>query len=260
MRENYSRRRVLSGSGAAISTVFAGCGGLSSRARDDETAATEVSQTGETGGTGGPSSGAFDAETMEQAASLGRTVQQSVVSFGHGTGFHIGEGQVVTNAHVVAGFPTVDVETFDGSTTTGQRVGYHQSLTPDVALVDAALPDVPALTLGDASSLTAGQPVVMVGHPGRVGTWVISIGRFERYEARVDWLLFDIPEAPGNSGSPVVTLAGDVVGVLSGSTTISESDRLDRSTAVLTAYPTSEKLGTVTPSSTIQRWVDEWTG
>jgi S1-C subfamily serine protease len=73
----------------------------------------------------------------------------------------------------------------------------------------------PPLPTGFASP---GDPVLMVGHPGVVGTWVVTLGEVLSADGWGEGgYLADLSGLSGNSGSPVANRNGEVIGVYSGS-------------------------------------------
>ncbi len=143
-----------------------------------------------------------------------------------GTGVIILEsGVILTNLHVVHGAQRVQVTFHDGlvseATVTGVRAEH------DLAVVQAArLPDdiVPA-TLRPTAGLVPGDPVVAVGFPFGIGPSVTSgvisgLGReFRSLKGErilTNLIQFDAAVNPGNSGGPLVTGAGEVVGIVTG--------------------------------------------
>lgn len=205
----------------------------------------------------------FADETLTRARVLGQTVQRSVVKLtsggAGGTGWIIESGYILTNSHVTRDFETMDVETFDGRTGTATRVGYHEDMLPDIALMKTEMETPEPLPMKTETGVAKGDPVLTVGHPGRVGDWVISLGRYETYNQGINWELSDIPTSQGNSGSPILTLDGVVFGCISGTTTMNGgSSRVDRSEKVFTEFPARRNLATATPSKTIEKWVGEW--
>ena len=122
---------------------------------------------------------------------------------------------VVTNAHVVPPRrgDEVHVEGADGYATGASVIARSREL--DLALL--ALHDMPdewtPATLGDARSLRAGELVVALGHPFGVAG-ALSVGVVHAVPNGDDaWLRADVRLAPGNSGGPLATLDGAVVGV-----------------------------------------------
>ena len=135
---------------------------------------------------------------------------------GAGVVWPVGRGFVVTNAHVAPTRrgDTLSIETVEGAVAEGRVVARDSEL--DLALValrDAA-DDWPApAPLGDARTLRTGELVVALGHPLGVGS-ALSVGVVHAMPNGDDsWLRADIRLAPGNSGGPLATLDGNVIGV-----------------------------------------------
>jgi S1-C subfamily serine protease len=141
-----------------------------------------------------------------------------------GSGIVLSEdGLVLTNAHVVAGARTIEVDFADGRTADARLVGAVPE--NDVALVQAeglAEPAEPA-ELGSSSDLQVGDDVVAIGNALNLGeapsvtTGIVSaLGRSIRSptgDTLVDLIQTDAAINPGNSGGPLVNAAGQVVGV-----------------------------------------------
>lgn len=204
------------------------------------------------------SSAEFADTTLKKAQKVGIQVQKSVVRLGGGTGWVIGDGYVLTNSHVVQHSDTLKVETYDGRKGTAKRIGYHEDLAPDIALVKTDFTDLPKLPTKSRDVLEQGQPLITVGHPMSVGEWVISIGRHNGYEPGINWLLSTVVTESGNSGGPLVTLNGNVVGCIHGGTSNDNRKRVNRSKKVFTKFPANRKLTTATPMETILKWVRKW--
>ncbi|MGQ4554759.1 trypsin-like peptidase domain-containing protein [Halobellus sp. GM3] len=259
MSKMMTRRKWMSVTGLGALGILGGCAGMSSQ-DESSTAGTqdEVVQHDHQDG-----SSDFSDETLTRAGDLGETVQQSVVKLtkgnSGGTGWVIEDGYIITNSHVTRDFETMDIETFDGRSATATRVGYHEDMIPDIALMKTNMETPSPLPMKTNTGVSKGDPVLSVGHPGDVGDWVISLGRYQRYEEGINWELSDIPTSPGNSGSPIVTLDGVVFGCISGTTkTGGESSSVDRPEKVYTEFPRQESLATANPSKTIEKWVQEW--
>jgi S1-C subfamily serine protease len=142
---------------------------------------------------------------------------------GSGTGWFLDEGYLVTNSHVVGEASRAECGTLNGETFTASVLGTSTYLSEpyhDVAVLDYDASPPNELSLGDSGSLEAEQPLIQVGHPGSVGEWTVSIGKYER--SGENWVYSDVPSSSGNSGSPLVTLSGNVVGLTNG--TVSRSD------------------------------------
>jgi serine protease Do len=127
-----------------------------------------------------------------------------------------GRRLVITNAHVVSPRRGDDVivESATGLLTDGHLIARSAKL--DLALL--SLPDLPdewpqPASLGDARSLRVGQIVVALGHPFGVGG-ALSLGVIHAApNGDENWVQADIRLAPGNSGGPLATLEGAVVGI-----------------------------------------------
>lgn len=169
----------------------------------------------------------FSEETIERARSVGKKIRESVVAAMRdgdifATEWYFGDADLVTSAGHAFRFedpaeePTFDAWLADGRSLeltlldSGWSGGSRET---DVAALRASVPGDP-LPPGDPGDLTEGQPLVTVGHPGDVGYWVISLGR---YRGEVDhWsdsFSGSVPAVGGTSGSPTVTLDGEVVGM-----------------------------------------------
>jgi S1-C subfamily serine protease len=143
---------------------------------------------------------------------------------GVGTGVVIVDtGIILTNMHVVAGADLVQVEFFDGLETDATVIGMRPE--HDLAVLQAKkLPDdLPAATLRSTSDLALGDEVVAVGFPFGIGpsvsAGVVSGLRREYRSPQGKRLLtnliqFDAAANPGNSGGPLVTADGEVVGIV----------------------------------------------
>ena len=137
---------------------------------------------------------------------------------GLGSGFIISkDGYVLTNAHVVAGSDEVTVRLADARREFKAKVVGLDKRT-DVALLKVGAKDLPVATLGDSSKLEAGDWVAAIGSPfGFTNTITAGIvsakGRSLPDEMYVPFIQTDVAVNPGNSGGPLLNLAGEVVGV-----------------------------------------------
>jgi S1-C subfamily serine protease len=133
------------------------------------------------------------------------------------------DGMIFTNLHVIIGAEKLGVVFFDGTESDVDILNVQPQ--NDLAVLQArTLPDdlVPA-TLRSTRGLQTGDEVLAVGFPFGIGptaTWgVVSGLRREHYskEGRrnlIDLIQFDAAANPGNSGGPLVTREGDVVGIV----------------------------------------------
>ncbi len=141
-----------------------------------------------------------------------------------GTGVVIVDtGIILTNLHVVAGAPRLEVEFADGSLSEASISGLEPA--QDLAILQAkTIPDdLKPATMRTTDDLSVGEHVVAVGFPFGIGptatAGVISGLRREFRSPEGQRLLtnliqFDAAANPGNSGGPLVTAEGEVIGIV----------------------------------------------
>jgi serine protease Do len=137
---------------------------------------------------------------------------------GMGSGFVIDPaGLIMTNAHVVEDAETVRVRTHDGR----EYVATEFKADPksDVAIIRIK-PEgsLTALRIGNSDNVGVGEWVLAVGSPFgldmSVTAGIISAkGRGPNITEREDFIQTDAAVNPGNSGGPLVNLAGEVIGI-----------------------------------------------
>lgn len=139
---------------------------------------------------------------------------------GQGSGFVISpDGLIVTNSHVVGEARVLRIAMPDGTSAEGRVLG--RDADTDIALVraDGHFPDI--APLGDSKRLRRGQIAIAIGNPlgfeWTVTTGVVSaLGRSMRaLSGRLidDVIQTDAALNPGNSGGPLVSSGGEVIGV-----------------------------------------------
>ncbi|TMM14447.1 MAG: PDZ domain-containing protein [Actinobacteria bacterium] len=142
---------------------------------------------------------------------------------GAGTGMVIsGNGQVLTNAHVVSGARNVSV-TFPGQSQTHPATVTSADPSADVALVQIqGVSGLPTVTLGDSGTVQVGDSVLAIGNALNLGNQptvtegiVSALNRTLNSggESLSGLLQTDAAISPGNSGGPLVNSAGQVIGM-----------------------------------------------
>ncbi|MEW6481029.1 MAG: trypsin-like peptidase domain-containing protein [Pseudomonadota bacterium] len=145
---------------------------------------------------------------------------------GVGTGVVIVDrGVILTNLHVVQGADRLRIVFADGSDAGASVTGVQAANDLAVLQADTVPDDLQAATMRSTSDLLPGDQVVAVGFPFGIGpsvsAGVISgFGRsFRAPEGQQDienLIQFDAAANPGNSGGPLVTMDGEVVGIVTG--------------------------------------------
>jgi S1-C subfamily serine protease len=146
------------------------------------------------------------------------------VENGVGTGVVIiDKGVILTNLHVVSGADRIKVIFYDGLEASANITGVQAE--NDLAVLQASkIPDdMIAATMRSTSDLAPGDKVLAVGFPFGIGPSasggvVSGLGRvFRSPEGKQEMknlIQFDAAANPGNSGGPLVTMDGEVVGIV----------------------------------------------
>ena len=164
-----------------------------------------------------------------------------------GTGFIVdADGTIVTNNHVASAGDKYFVKFDDGSERSAKLVGRDPRTDLAVLKVSSDKP-LPALKLGDSGNVRPGEWVVAVGNPFGLGNTVtagivsalardIGQGPYDQF------LQIDAAINQGNSGGPLFTQDGKVIGV---------------NTAILSPSGGSVGIGFAIPSSLVKNVVNQ---
>ena len=146
---------------------------------------------------------------------------QAVETASAGSGFVLtADGYIVTNYHVVKDADTVTVTMYNGDEYNALYVSGDEDY--DIAVIKVEATGLPAVTLGDSSTLNVGDHVLAIGNPLGELTFSMSGGMVSSVNRtiNVDGTPFNMIQTdasinPGNSGGPLMNSYGEVVGIVS---------------------------------------------
>ena len=139
-----------------------------------------------------------------------------------GSGFVLDKaGHIVTNYHVVEGANEVTVSFSNRDTVKAEIVGTDPSTDLAVLRVDTSASALTPLPLGDSDAVRVGDPVVAIGNPFGLDRTVTSgiVSALQRLitapnRFTIDHVIqTDAPINHGNSGGPLLSSRGQVIGV-----------------------------------------------
>lgn len=147
----------------------------------------------------------------ELVADKGKTV-------GLGSGVIIStEGHILTNHHVIAGADRIEIDLYDGRTTTATVIGTDPAT--DLALLKVELADLQATTLTAQENVRPGDIVLAIGNPHGLGTSVSMgiVSGLERNQIGLNtyenFIQIDAPINQGNSGGALINTQGHLIGI-----------------------------------------------
>jgi S1-C subfamily serine protease len=150
----------------------------------------------------------------------GRSEEREIKQ-GTGSGFIINNnGQIITNAHVVAGATKVTVTLKDGRTIAGKVKGIDR--VTDVAVVEVAEQNLPSIQIGNSDRLKPGEWAIAIGNPlgldntvtaGIVSATGRTSAEIGAADKRVNYIQTDAAINPGNSGGPLLNATGQAIGM-----------------------------------------------
>jgi S1-C subfamily serine protease len=161
---------------------------------------------------------------MDESDSGENNPEQRAMERSLGTGLVIiDNGTILTNLHVVWGAKKIRVRFADGHESEAVMMGAQPE--NDLAVLKAlSLPDdLEAATMRSTADLKPGDHVIAVGHPFGIGPSVsygVVSGLKREFRSPdgqktlTNLIQFDAAANPGNSGGPLVTMDGEVVGIV----------------------------------------------
>src|SRR5205809_392477 len=223
-------RRGLFAAVAAVTIAGgAGSGALAATLVDHSTPTTTAS-TGTTSSstTSTSTQASTTAEAVYKQVSPGVVTITAVVNSGRGSGQATGsgivldtKGNILTNAHVIAGAQQIQVTFSDGRTVNATLVGSNSSADLAVIRVSVAASTLHSVTLGNSDSAQVGDTVYAIGSPfglsGSLSQGIISnlkqSGRTSNGSNLSGLIQTDAAINPGNSGGALVNTQGEVIGI-----------------------------------------------
>ena len=176
---------------------------------------------GDEGDDNGPAEKAGDKQKFASAAGKGG---EGRVERGIGTGVVIiDNGTILTNLHVVQGARRIKVTFADGHVSDAQVINVQPANDLAVLRAKSIPDDLQAATMRSTADLMPGDEVLAVGFPFGIGpsasAGVVSGLRREfnspdGQQTITNLIQFDAAANPGNSGGPLVTNDGAVVGIV----------------------------------------------
>lgn len=145
-------------------------------------------------------------------------VQSNVVLIetagGSGSGFLVGDGEVMTSAHVVEGSRQVSIQYGNKQRVTGTVE--HLDADRDLALISVPSLHGEPLVLFELGALKAGSECVVIGSPLGLDQSVSRgiVSNPDRRAGGVRFIQIDAPVNPGNSGGPIMDHEGQVIGIV----------------------------------------------
>ena len=163
-----------------------------------------------------------------------------------GSGFVISEdGYIVTNNHVIESADEIMIEFFSGDELVAEVVGTDPNTDIALLKVESEEP-LPFVTFGDSDTARVGDWVMAMGNPLGQG-FSVSVGIVSARNRALsgtydDYIQTDAAINRGNSGGPLFSMDGDVIGV---------------NTAILSPNGGSIGIGFAMSSNVVTRVVDQ---
>lgn len=148
----------------------------------------------------------------------------------HGSGFVTSsEGTIVTAAHVIEGATSATVRFENGVELDVEGV-IEVDWDKDFAILRVAGFDLPTVELGNVDDVSVGQRVIVIGAPidptlaGTVSDGLVAAFRMMDGTRHIQ---ISAPTSPGNSGGPVMTEQGQVIGLVVSGINVDRAENLN---------------------------------
>ena len=137
-----------------------------------------------------------------------------------GSGFIIStDGYVLTNYHVISGYDSVTVATYDQETYDAEVIGYDES--NDIAVLKIDAERLTPVTMGDSNTLRVGDTVFAIGNPLGELTFSLTRGIVSALSRNIqvdsgtsmNLIQTDCAINSGNSGGALFNTRGEVIGI-----------------------------------------------
>ena len=162
------------------------------------------------------------------ASTVGITISAettSIYGYGYtykatGSGFIISnDGYILTNYHVINGYQTVTVATYDQKTYDAEVIGYDES--SDIAVLKIDAENLTPVKMGDSNALRVGETVYAIGNPLGELTFSLTKGIVSALSrniqtgsgASIGLIQTDCAINSGNSGGALFNDKGEVIGI-----------------------------------------------
>jgi S1-C subfamily serine protease len=149
----------------------------------------------------------------------GKAPEQTATKSAYGTGFPINdEGVIITNHHVIKGAKKIDVQFQDGTVSPAKVL--KQSPNIDIAILKIDKPTPDYLVMDNQPEIGVGDRVFTIGFPveyilGQEPKFTDgAISALSGIRGEATFLQITVPIHPGNSGGPLLSEDGKVVGVI----------------------------------------------
>lgn len=174
--------------------------------------------------------GSFDSAAIAAKVNPAIVDINTVTSSGQASGtgqILTGDGEVLTNNHVVDGSTSISVVIAGKGTFKAHVIGVARAR--DIALIEIeGVTGLPTITFAPSSSVKVGDPVIAIGNAlGQGGAPTVTTGNVTALhqtitasegngssEQLTDMIQSDAPISPGDSGGVIVNSAGQVVGMI----------------------------------------------